>query len=182
MFRKLAKYFRRRARDVSRFRVAQQGATAVEFALVAPALIGTLVAIFEVTLFLFAQQTLQTAAVQAGRIFMTGSAQNSGLTQAQFASQVCPLVSALLNCNNLLINVANYTSFSAASTAAPTLYNAQGKLNTGSYSTGSPGQVMVVQIAYPWPIVGATLGFALPNLGNGTTEIMGVSAFRVEPY
>jgi Flp pilus assembly protein TadG len=182
MLRKLAKFFRRRARVIARFRAAQQGATVVEFALVAPALIAMLVAIFEVTLFLFAQQTLQSAAVQAGRIFMTGSAQNSGLTQAQFTSQVCPLVQAMFNCNNLLINVANYTSFSGASTAAPTLYNAQGQLNSGSFSAGTPGQVMVVQIAYPWPVLGAPLGFSLPNLGNGTTEIMGVTAFRVEPY
>jgi hypothetical protein len=26
------------------------------------------------------------------------------------------------------------------------------------------------------------LGYVLPNLGNGHVELMGVSAFRVEPY
>ena len=41
---------------------------------------------------------------------------------------------------------------------------------------------MVVQLAYPWPIVGMPLGSVLANTGYGTTEIMGVSAFRVEPY
>ena len=43
-----------------------------------------LFAVIQTTLFLFAQQTLQNAAVEAGRMFMTGSAQTSGLTQTQF--------------------------------------------------------------------------------------------------
>jgi hypothetical protein len=41
---------------------------------------------------------------------------------------------------------------------------------------------MVVQIAYPWFVVSGPLGFVLSNLPNGTAEVMGVTAFRVEPY
>jgi len=41
---------------------------------------------------------------------------------------------------------------------------------------------MVVQLIYQWPLFGMPLGSVLPNLGNGTAEIMGVTAFRVEPY
>jgi Flp pilus assembly protein TadG len=182
MLRNLAREFRRRACAISRFAAAKEGASAVEFALIAPAFIATMFAIIQTTLFLFAQQTLQTAAVQAGRMIMTGSAQNSGMTAAQFESQVCPLVSALFDCSNLLINVQNYSSFSAASTTAPTLYNAQGGLNTGSFSLGTQGEIMVVQIAYPWPIFGIPIGSVLPNSGYNTTEIMGITAFRVEPY
>ena len=89
MLRNLAKFFRR---DVSRFCAARKGATAVEFALIAPAFLATLIAILETTLFLFAQATLQSAAGEAGRLFMTGQAQNSNLTQAQFAADVCPMI------------------------------------------------------------------------------------------
>jgi Flp pilus assembly protein TadG len=185
MVRKLAKFFGRGTRAMAQFRGAEQGATAVEFAIIAPAFIATLFAIIQTTLFIFAQQTLQTAAVQAGRLIMTGSAQNSGMTFAQFQSQVCPLVSALFNCSNLVFNVQNYSSFSSASTSAPSLYNSQGQLNSGSsgtYSLGTQGEIMVVQIAYPWPIFGMPIGSVVSNTGYDTTEIMGVSAFRVEPY
>jgi Flp pilus assembly protein TadG len=183
MLRPLTKYLERRWETLARFRAAQNGATVVEFALIAPAFLAVIFAILQTTLFLFAQQTLQNAAVQAGRMFMTGSAQTSGLTQASFNSDVCPMVSALFNCKNLQINVAAYTSFSSASTAPPSLYNSSGQLQTtGAYSTGSPGTIMVVQLAYPWPIVGLPIGSLLPNSGYGTTEMMGVTAFRVEPY
>jgi Flp pilus assembly protein TadG len=181
MLRTLAKYF---WRDISRFCVAERATTAVEFALVAPAFVAMLFAVIQTTLFLFAQQTLQNAAVAAGRMFMTGSAQTSGLTQTQLASDVCTAsVQALFNCNNLQINVAAYSSFSSASTSAPALYGSNGSLlTTGTYSPGTQGEIMVVQLVYPWPIVGMPLGSVLANTGYGTTEIMGVTAFRVEPY
>jgi len=184
MLRDLAKYFRRCARDVSRFRCARSGATAVEFALIVPIFLATLIAILEVTIFLFAQQTLQTAAMQAGRLFMTGQTQITGTTKSQFQSAICPTIQALFNCNSLMVNVQNYADFSSANASAPTLtYNSQGQVsNTWSYNAGTPGQVMVVQLIYQWPIVGGPFGFVLSNLGNSTTEMMGVTSFRVEPY
>ena len=182
MVRSVAKYFRRRAGAVARFRDAEHGATAVEFALIAPPFLAMLFAVIQTTLFLFAQATLQNAAVETARMFMTGSAQTSGLTQSQLKTDVCSMVNAIFNCNNMLINVSTYSSFSSASTAAPQLYSG-GTLNTtGTYSPGTQGEIMVVQLAYAWPIVGMPLGSVLSNSGYGTTEIMGITAFRVEPY
>jgi Flp pilus assembly protein TadG len=184
MSRSLAKFFRCRAREVTRFVVARRAATAVEFALIAPAFLALLIAIFETTLFLFAQATLQNAAVSAGRLIMTGQVQNGNVTQSQFAADVCPMVSALFTCANLMINVQNYSNFSGASTGAPTLtYNSNGTVsNSWSYNPGTAGQVMVVQLIYQWPIIKGPFGYVLSNLGNGYAEMMGVSAFRVEPY
>jgi Flp pilus assembly protein TadG len=179
MFRNLAKLLQRNA---SRLRDAERGATAVEFALIAPAFIGLLIAIFETTLFLFAQANLQSAAVQSARLLMTGQVQNSGMTQSQFKSAVCPMVQTLFNCSNLVIIVQNYSSFANANTSAPQMYNAQGQLNSGTWNPGNPGDVMVVELAYPWSVVSGPLGFMLGNLPNGTALMMGVTAFRVEPY
>lgn len=181
MFRTAAKYFRR---NVFRFGAARDGATAVEFALIAPAFLAMLFAILETTLFLFAQATLQNAAVEAGRQFMTGQVQNAGTTQSQFKTNtVCPLLSALLNCNNVQVDVATYSSFSSAVTSAPALYNSSGGLiTTGTWDPGTQGDVMVIQVAYPWQIFGIPIGSILPNTGQGTAEVIGVSAFMVEPY
>jgi Flp pilus assembly protein TadG len=184
MFRDSAKRVRSFARAICRFAGARRATTAVEFALVAAPFLATLIAILEVTIYLFAQQVLQNAATEAGRLFMTGRAQNSGTTQTQFQNDVCPMISALFNCNSLMVNVQSYTSFSGVNASAPTLtFNSQGKVtNTWTYSPGTPGQVMVVQLIYQWPIVSGPLGYVLSSLGNGNTEMMGISAFRVEPY
>jgi len=181
MIEKLAKYLRRCAENVRRFHRADRGATAVEFALIAPAFVATLVALLQTCLFLFAQMALQNAAVQAGRYFMTGQAQNGSWTASTVTNLVCPQY--LFTCANLILIVQNYASFAAANTSAPALYNANGQLlNNWAYDPGSPGDVMVVQIVYPWSVIGGPLGFTLANLPNNGAEIMGVSAFRVEPY
>jgi Flp pilus assembly protein TadG len=174
-----ARYFRK---ILLRFSAARRGTTAVEFALLAPAFIALLIAVLETAVFLFAQASLQTAAVQAGRLFMTGQAQN--LTQANFKTQVCQnYLPSVFNCNSLIVVVQTYSSFASANTAAPSLYNNQGQaVSTWAYSPGNPGQVMVVQLVYPWAVVNGPLGFVLANLPNNAAEMMGVSAFRVEPY
>jgi Flp pilus assembly protein TadG len=178
MLQNLAARFRR---NISGFCVAERGATAVEFALIAPAFLATLFAVIQTTLFLFAQSALQSAANEAGRLFMTGQAQN--LTQSQFEADVCPMVSALFTCGNLMVNVAAYSSFSGASTSAPTLTYSNGSVsNSWAYSPGTQGEIMVVQLIYQWPIIGMPLGSVLPNNANGSVEMMGVTAFRVEPY
>lgn len=178
----LRKYAQRSGGAVKRFGSAERGATAVEFALIAPVFLATLIAILQVAVFLFAQQALQNAAVQAGRLFMTGQAQS--YTQTQFTNTICPTLQPMFNCNYLMVNVQNYSNFSSANASTPTLtYNQGGQVtNAWSYSPGAPGQVMVVQLIYQWSVVGGPLGFVLANLPNNNAEMVGVTAFRVEPY
>jgi Flp pilus assembly protein TadG len=182
MFENPAKHVRRWMRTISRFRLAQRGATAVEFALIAPAFFATLIAALETAFFLFTQAYLQGAAVEAGRLFMTGQAQN--YTQSQFKNLICTnYLPVLFNCASLVVVVQSYSSFSGASTTEPQLYNAQGQPNTTwAYNPGNAGQIMVVQLAYPWTVINGPLGFVLSSLPNGAAEMMGISAFKVEPY
>lgn len=168
---------------------------AVEFAFIAPPFLATLIAIFEVTIFLFAQQVLQNGAMEAGRLFMTGQEQNSFTTNgdstaaqqlAQFKTDICPQINVLFDCNSssLMVNVKSYSDFGSADASQPPLtFDGQGNVsNSWSWSPGTPGQVMVVQLIYQWPIANGPLGYVLSSLGNGHAEMMGVSAFRVEPY
>jgi Flp pilus assembly protein TadG len=182
MSRNLKEQYRIWRARVTRFGVARQGTTAVEFALIAPAFIALLVAVLETAVFLFAQSSLQTAAVQAGRLFMTGQAQT--LSQAAFKTQICQnYLPSVFNCNSLIIVVQSYSSFASANTSAPAMYNSQGQaVATWAYNPGNPGQIMVVQLVYPWSVVNGPLGFVLSNLPNNAAEMMGISAFRVEPY
>ena len=185
MFRNLSRHLRRRTRSVVRFCRSGGGTTAVEFALIAPPFLALLIAILQMTSFLFAQQALQTAVVAAGRLILTGQVQNAGLTQSQFrTNDVCPLLPAMFTCSNLYVDVESYNNFSSASTTVPSLtISANGTMSsTGAYSLGGPGEVMVLQLVYPWKIITGPLGALLPNFSNGYSEIMGITAFRVEPY
>ena len=167
-----------------RFRAACRGSSAVEFAIIAPIFIGLLISVLQTGIFFFAQNILQAAAVQVGRLILTGQAQTSGLTQSQFASDACPSIQALFTCGNLMVDVQSYSSFSGAVVTTPTLtYDAHGNVtNSWNYSPGTPGQIVVVRLMYQWPLVTGPFAFIVPNLSNGTSLIMGITAFRVEPY
>lgn len=177
-----AKQQQRPARlSIRRFIRAQRGATAVEFALIAPLFLGTLIVIFQVCIYLLAQQALQNAATQAGRLFMTNSGQS--LSQSQYKQAICTnyLPTTLFSCNNLIVVVQSYSDFSSAATTVPALYSNGSPITNFAYSPGAPGQVMVVQLVYPWSVISGPLGFTLANLPNSQAEMLGVTAFRVEP-
>jgi Flp pilus assembly protein TadG len=180
----LPKYLKRRWPEPLRFHLARSGATATEFALIAPVFLALMIAIMQVGIVFFAEQALQSAAVMASRLVLTGQAQNSSMTQAQFVNAICPKVQALFDCSSIMVDVQSYSSFGSADYSTPTLtYDAHGNVtNPWSFSPGTAGSIVVVRFIYQWPVIGGPLGFAISNLTNGKRLMMGVSALRVEPY
>jgi Flp pilus assembly protein TadG len=173
-----------RASRCTAFRANENGATAVEFALVAAPFIALLVGIIQTFLVFFAGQQLEAIVSKTSRLILTGQAQDQKMTISTFAQNLCGNVVVLFNCNGLMIDVQAYNSFSAANTAAPTLtYNAQGQVtNTWQYNPGTPSQIVVVRVMYQWPVFLGPLGFNLSNLSNGDRLIMATAAFKNEPY
>jgi Flp pilus assembly protein TadG len=179
-----------RLRSSRHFALCRKGATAIEFALVAAPFLALLVATFETALVFFAGRVLDEVTEEASRYILTGQAQQSNMTQAQFLNYVCTssntaaLVSALFNCGKLMVNVQNYSDFASASTTGPTLtFNSNGTVsNTWNYAPGTPGSIVVVQVMYQWPIVLGPLNFNLSNLANGNRLLVSTAVFKTEPY
>jgi Flp pilus assembly protein TadG len=183
----------RLARIVSRFRNrffgceilrCNKGAAVVEFALVAAPFLALLMALFQTVLVFFAERVLDETTEQASRYIMTGQAQQSNMTQSEFANYVCQNTFALFNCKNFMINVQSYNSFAAASTTTPTLtFNAKGQVtNIWTYDPGNPGEVVIVQVMYQWKVLLGPLGFNLSNISNGNRLLISTAAFRNEPF
>lgn len=174
----------RRIRDtLAAFLSDTRGANAVEFGIIAAPFIAIAIAIVQTFLVFFGQQLLESVVQQAGRQILTGQVQAANMTQAQFANLVCSKVVVVFNCNNLMIDVSSFSSFTSASVSTPILtFNAQGQLtNTWNYSPGNPGDVVVVRLMYQWRVVMGPLGFTLANLPNGNRLIMASAAFQNEP-
>jgi Flp pilus assembly protein TadG len=162
---------------------SKEGATAVEFALVATPFLALLVAIIQTIVVFFAQRVLDQVVSDASRTIQTGQAQTSGLTQAQFKSWVCQKTVILFSCGNFMVNVQNYDAFGSASMTTPTLtFDSGGNVtNSWNYQFGNPGDVVVVQVMYQWPLVLGPLGFTLANLSNGNRLLVSSNVFKREP-
>lgn len=168
---------------LKRFLTDRNGATAVEFGLVAAPFIALLVGIVQTFAILFASQLLETVVTQSSRLILTGQAQAANTTQSGFSSLVCQQVTTVFDCTKLMIDVQTVGSFSTTSTGAPILtFNAQGQVtNTWQYNPGGPGQIVVVRVMYLWPVFLGPLGFTLSNEPGGNRLIMASAAFQNEP-
>ena len=182
MFPKFIETLWRGPRAVARFCLSRGGTTAVEFAFIA--LLGVAHRYFAIGLLSIRPAGFANGDDRSRSLDFDRPGSNANLTQTLFkTNDVCPLLPALFTCSNLYVNVQSYNDFGAASTTIPTLsISSSGTVSsTGAYSLGGPGEVVVCN----WFIRGRSspdLGALLPNFSNGYSEIMGITAFRVEPY
>lgn len=193
----------RAARRALGFRKNEDGATAVEFAMVSVPFLGLLFAIFETAFVMFVTESLESAVADGGRTILTGTSQASGYTTANdFRDGVlCPstgkqLIPSFIKCSNLIVDIRVAASFGAADTTKAPLM-ATGF--TGTYNAGCAGQIIVMRILYPMPVYLpllaatsiATLRVETGGQTNYTSSdgsagmkhmLMATSVFRNEPF
>jgi Flp pilus assembly protein TadG len=162
----------------------EDGAAALEFAMVAAPFIALVLATIQTAGAFFAGQVLESAAIDASRMILTGSAQKANMDQTGFANAVCGKVQALFSCGKLMIDVQTASSFGTASTSMPTLtYDGSGKVTNGwNYNPGNPGDIVIMRVMYEWPVFLGPLGLSLSNEANGKLLLMATAAFKNEPY
>ncbi len=160
----------------------QDGAAAVEFALVATPFLALIFAIMETALVFFAGQTLEAAASDSARLIMTGQAQSGGYDNASgFKQKVCANAASLFDCNNIQVDVKKYTSFGSYSQTSPVT---NGQLDTTKlgYNSSVAGEIVVVTLYYQWPIYVSLLGNNLSNLNGNYRLLVATAVFRNEPF
>ena len=169
---------RRRLAIVRRFCRREEGAAAVEFALVMVPFLTLMFVILETALVFFAEQTLETAAQDSARLIMTGQAAN--FDEATFKNAVCARIVAMFNCSNgMYVDVKTYSSTDSISNGVS--LNSSGKPVTG-YQTSGPNSLVVVRLIYQWPISVPLVQQFLENSTGHTRLLVATVAFKNEPY
>ena len=168
-------------RAARRFIRQEDGATAVEFGMVALPFLALTFAILETALVFFADQTLEAAVSDSARLILTGQAQTASYSQADFKTQVCNRLYGMFDCTKLTVDVKNYSTFALINTTPPVT---NGKIDTTKtgYVPGGPGCIEAISLYYPWPIYVTLLGDHLDNLTSGIRLLVATSVFRNEPY
>lgn len=162
----------------------RRGAALVEFALVMPAVLALVLATLHTALIYLAQEGLETAAESAGRLIMTGQAQQGGLTQSAFKTAACNSLPPFLTCSRLYVDVTTVSNYSTAVTGVPTFtYDTNGNVtNSFSYSTGTQGSIVVVRLMYLWPTANGPMGLNLSNTSGNNRLLLATSVLKTEYY
>ena len=170
--------------DARRLAEDRSGATIIEFAFIVGPLMALLVAVLQTTMAFFAQQSVDTVAEVTSRKLMTGSAQQSSETAAQFKADVCAQLPSYLSCSNIMVDVQTAANFSSASTTNPTItFNNSGAItNAWKFAPGGPGQITIARVMYVWDVQKAPFGFDLSTMSNGKRLLVSTAVFKTEPY
>ena len=171
-------------RLLKRFSCDQSAVSTIEFAIIGPAFLAMLIGIFQVALVFLANDGLETVAENAGRILMTGQAQKSGMSAANFKTAACKVLPPFLSCNHLMVDVQTANAYSKADLSVPTLtYNKKGNVdNSFSFNTGRQGDIVVIRVMYLFPVLPAPLGFNLANQPGSKRLLVATSVLRSEFY
>jgi Flp pilus assembly protein TadG len=180
-----------RSRFLQRFVRNRDGATAVEFGLVALPFFALLFAIIETALVFWSTQVLETAVADASRKIYTGQFQGANSDPlrttdqiaAAFREEVCARVVALFDCRSkVFIDVKSFGgSFPSMGLALPVT---DGEFDTSGfgYQSSGPNDIVVVRAAMEHKVFLTYMNKALANLANGNRLIMAGAAFRNEPF
>lgn len=174
----------KRALALRAFRRDRRGATAVEFAMIAPLFFGILFAILETgTLFLRAT-AIDAGVEEAKRVTMTGQVAAAGggaASEAAFRKAFCDQVSWLISCNAVSFDVRAFSVFGAAAMPNPV---SGGNLNTAGmqFNPGQPCQIVVIRAYYATGSLTGLIRNDVASLNGGQILLSGSAAFRNEPY
>lgn len=180
---------RRAGTGLARFGRAEQGATAVEFGILALPFLLIIFAILEIGMVLWTSEVLDNAVASAARKIYTGEFQsdstNANKTSAQmqsaFKANMCAAVTALFDCeSDVSVDVRNAASFGGATPPSPVANGAYDTSGYGYQSIG-PKQIAVVTASLEFK---SLMPFATTttSLSNGNRLIVATAVFITEPY
>ncbi len=159
----------------------QDGAAAVEFALVAAPFLAMVFAIIETAIVFFAGQALETAAADSARLIMTGQAQNAGYDQAKFKEAVCAQDLRAVQLQRRSVRrreeLSDVRQHSHRQADHQRQHGHHHRLLARRARRHRGGQLM-----YQWPVYVSLLGLNLSDLSGGKRLLMSTVAFRNEPY
>ncbi|WP_300528720.1 TadE/TadG family type IV pilus assembly protein [Maricaulis sp.] len=169
-------------RFLRRFRRAEKGATAVEFAMIAAPFFFLLFAMIEIAAVFFTGTVLENAVLESARQIRTGQAQTAGMSVQGFRTEVCQRVEVIADCDRLSFDVRVFEDFDGIDQSSP--IREDGTLDTSGFGwdPGNAGDIVLVRVFYRWRLITPNMGRALSNMNDNQRLISAATVFRNEPY
>jgi len=187
-----------RKRGTRLLRRNEEGATIVEFALIAPTLMLFVMGIIEVAMVLFVSMLLEGSVREAGRYGITGYVYQGFDRIAIIRKIVEENTIGLVDMEKVKIETLTYQSFSAVGQPEPfSDTNGNGQRDAGEpfndvngngtwdddmgvNGAGGPGDIVVYTITYDWPLLTTFLGDLMGRAG--IMQLRASYAVRNEPW
>lgn len=177
---------------------SEEGATAVEFALISPVLLLFTIGIIELSLMMLTQNLMESATFSASRLGKTGYAAEDLTREETILEELQRTAGVLMDINEVTIESFAYDQFGDVGRPEPfvdansngvrddgenfTDVNGNGTYDSdmGAEGAGEAGEVVVYIVSYPWhittPVMSALLG------EEGILNLTARSVVKNEPF
>lgn len=164
------------------WRKNEDGATAVEFAMIATPFFILVFAIIEVGAVLFTSTMLENAVLETSRQIRTGQAQEAQMTVDEFEDQICAHISFIADCDRIELDVQVFDGFIGMDQSTPLTDDNDLDSSGFGFEMGGAGDIVLVRIFYKWPLFIPSVSSAFANLKDNQRLITAATVFRNEPY
>lgn len=178
--------FRLMKRSRRRFLRGRSGASAVEFAIVAPVFLMMMFATFEVGWFYFVNSTVDGAATNAARMLRTGQAHD--VSSGEFFHQfVCPRVKVVANCSSrLTVEVKKFDTFGQLADAIgdPIICRDSEltEIDAIPYDPSEELGIYRIRLCLLYNTLNPAIGMSLSQNDLGQRKVTATYVLRAEPY
>lgn len=176
-----------RPKVVRRMIKSENGATAVEFALIAFPFFMIMGCVCETGIMLFTEYSIQSGVQEAARQIKTGQAQNASMSAGDFKAKICEITGIVIDCeSDLTVYVRPANTFSTLASVMPSYLNVgakpDGSPNPASYDCGGPSQAAAVVATYDWKFTMPFMKFLGNFDGDKKRRLYGLAIFQNEPF
>lgn len=167
----------------NRFAEDRRGAAAVEFALIAAPFFFLIFGLLEVCLIFIMSTVMEHAVGEAARPLRTGEAQQAGMTEAQFRTDMCAELMDMLDCDaRLHIDVRTVANFASTPNGAP--LDGAGEFDDSGFAfqPGGANDIVAVRVFYEWDLITPYISQPLQNMSGNRHLLQASAVFRNEPF
>ena len=165
----------------------KEGATAVEFAMIALPFFILIFGLMEIAVLFLFSTALDNGTAEASRMIRTGQMQlnDDEITATDFRQEVCDNLFGLVECDNKVrVDVRVFASFTDSMLGETSPQNEDGEVddNNLTFAMGGPNDIVMVRTFYEYQLFTPVLTAPLADMPNGRRLLVSTVVFRNEPY
>lgn len=173
-------------RSINRWIRKEDGVTAVEFSLVGVPFVFMIIGIIEMAMMFTTQSVIEYGTSQGARLIRTGQVQQGG-GEAAFRAAVCGAAAItparnFIDCDDLQYQVVALDSFGDAQDFDDPTFDEDGNLENQSFDAGDVNDVVMIRVAYRYPIMTPLMGTMLTNNSDNSRIMLSTTVLQTEPY
>jgi Flp pilus assembly protein TadG len=176
-------------RALARFQRNRDGATAIEFGLLAVPFCLLLFAILESCISFAAQQVMSNVTDDVAREIRTGRLLAADINATTMRAKICGRLEIVVakDCPGLVIDLRDFATFAAAAAAAPIKLTGSGAtqdIDTTGFAVrvGGAKTRNMLRVFYRWPVMTDMVRLSMSNIKGRETLLFATATWMNEPF